>query len=216
MEPFITSAAMPYARQTRFSSGSEPVRKRHLRSIAWACEYARTHLTSVFSGLAPIPSSSTLDAAGPRSFFARSRAVVVSGQIVVHSGSLNETTTTLPRSERSETRLPNWSVRVKPGAAASSATPRSRFGFAIAGVPVCAAGTDGVVVEFAMAITAPMPTPTASETTRTVQCNRRDTPAQYGSTMEGQIRSPPVAVSSSLSASGIRWDLSDLEPDADQ
>ena len=43
------------------------------------------------------------------------------GQIVVHSGSLNETTTTLPRSERSETRLPNWSVSVKPGAVALSA-----------------------------------------------------------------------------------------------
>jgi oligoendopeptidase F len=33
--------------------------------------------------------------------------------------------------------------------------------------------------------------------------------------MEGQIRSPAVAVSS-LSASGVRWDLSDLEPDAEQ
>jgi len=34
--------------------------------------------------------------------------------------------------------------------------------------------------------------------------------------MESQIRSSPVAVSTSLSASGIRWDLSDLEPDADK
>ena len=34
--------------------------------------------------------------------------------------------------------------------------------------------------------------------------------------MDSQIRSSPVAVSTSLSASGIRWDLSDLEPDADQ
>jgi oligoendopeptidase F len=34
--------------------------------------------------------------------------------------------------------------------------------------------------------------------------------------MEGQIRSGAVAVSSSLSAAGVRWDLSDLEPDADR
>jgi oligoendopeptidase F len=34
--------------------------------------------------------------------------------------------------------------------------------------------------------------------------------------MKGEIRSPGVAVSSSLSATGIRWDLSDLEADAAQ
>jgi oligoendopeptidase F len=34
--------------------------------------------------------------------------------------------------------------------------------------------------------------------------------------MQGQIPSPAVAVSSSLSATGIRWDLSDLEPGAEQ
>src|SRR6476646_5411456 len=143
MEPFTTAASMPYARQTRLSSGSEPVRKRHLCSIPCAREYAFTHLTSVFSGLAPIPSSSTLDPAGPSSFLARRSAVVVSGQIVVHSGSLNETTTTLPRSDRNETRLPNWSVSVKPGATALSGTPGSRFGFAIAGVWVTATAVDG-------------------------------------------------------------------------
>jgi oligoendopeptidase F len=39
---------------------------------------------------------------------------------------------------------------------------------------------------------------------------------QYGSRPESQIRSPAVAVSSSLSATGVRWDLTDLEPDAEQ
>src|SRR5215475_4693977 len=34
--------------------------------------------------------------------------------------------------------------------------------------------------------------------------------------MRGQIRSRAVAVSSSLSATGVRWDLTDLEPDAEQ
>ena len=34
--------------------------------------------------------------------------------------------------------------------------------------------------------------------------------------MESQIRSRAVAVSSSLSATGVRWNLSDLEPAADQ
>src|SRR5438552_3691612 len=207
---------MPYARQTRLSSGSDPVRNRHLCSISCAFEYARTHFTSVASGLAPIPSSSTREAAGPSSFLAWSSAVVVSGQIVVHSGSLNETTTTLPRSEPNETRLPNWSVSVKPGAMALSRTPGSSRGFAISGVCVAAIGVAGVVEERATAITAPRPTPTASATPRTVQCNRRDTPPKYGTAIESQIRSPAVAVSSSLSATGVRWDLSDVEPDAAQ
>ena len=72
-------------------------------------------MTSVASGLAPIPTSSTPEAAGPSRAFAWSMAVVVSGQMVVHSGSLKESTTTLPRMELSETRLPNWSVSEKPG-----------------------------------------------------------------------------------------------------
>src|SRR5438067_12688467 len=61
-----------------------------------------------------------------------------------------------------------------------------------------------------------MPAPMASAIPRTVQCSRRDTCLQYGIAMNSQIRSRPVAVSSSLSASGVRWDLSDLEPDAEQ
>jgi oligoendopeptidase F len=61
-----------------------------------------------------------------------------------------------------------------------------------------------------------MPMPATSATPRTIQFSRRDTPPQYGSAPKGEIRSPPVAVSSSLSATGVRWDLSDLEPDADQ
>src|SRR6266516_3444836 len=62
----------------------------------------------------------------------------------------------------------------------------------------------------------PIATPTASAIPRTVQCSRRDTPPKYGSAIQSQIRSRPVAVSSSLSATGVRWDLSDLEPDAEQ
>src|SRR5215471_522456 len=58
-----------------------------------------------------------------------------------------------------------------------------------------------------------MPMPMASASPRTVQCSRRDICLKYGNR---QIRSRPVAVSSSLSASGVRWDLSDLEPDAEQ
>src|SRR6476620_10200421 len=103
----MTDAAIPYDVQTFFIWGSDPVRKRHLRIIPCACEYARTHLTCVAFGLAPTPSSSTSLAAGPSSALARSSAVVVSGQMVVHSGSLNERTTTLQRSEWSETRLPS-------------------------------------------------------------------------------------------------------------
>src|SRR4029077_19181854 len=62
----------------------------------------------------------------------------------------------------------------------------------------------------------PMPTPARSAIPRTVQCSRRDTSVQYGSALESQIRSPAVAVSSSLNAAGVRWDLSDLEPDAER
>src|SRR4051794_169182 len=62
----------------------------------------------------------------------------------------------------------------------------------------------------------PIATPMASAIPRTVQCSRRDTPPKYGSGMESQIRSRAVAVSSSLSATGVRWDLSDLEPGAEQ
>src|SRR4051812_22366464 len=158
--------------------------------------------------------SSTWDAAGPSSFFACSSAVVVSGQMVVHSGSLNERTTTLPRSERNDTRLANWSVSVKPGATALSAAPGSSCGFEKRSGPeeIGTGALDGP----AIAIAAPMPTPTASESPRMVQCSGRDTPLKYGTAMEGQIRSRAVAVSSSLSATGIRWDLSDLEPDAEQ
>src|SRR5206468_11015866 len=113
---------------------------------------------------------------------------VVSGQIVVHSGSLKERTTTLPRSERKETRLPNWSVSVNAGAAALSGTPGSRFGFAGGGAAIGAAGA--VVDEPVTAITAPIPTPTASATPRTAQYSRRATPVQYGTTTESQVRSP--------------------------
>src|SRR5256885_15133962 len=62
----------------------------------------------------------------------------------------------------------------------------------------------------------PIATPMASAIPRTVQCSRRDTPPKYGSAIQSQIRSSAVAVSSSLSATGVRWDLSDLEPDAEQ
>src|SRR5437667_11413085 len=62
----------------------------------------------------------------------------------------------------------------------------------------------------------PIATPTANAIPRTVQCSRRDTPPKYGSAIQSEIRSRAVAVSSSLSANGVRWDLSDLEPDAEQ
>jgi oligoendopeptidase F len=62
----------------------------------------------------------------------------------------------------------------------------------------------------------PAPIPTTSAIPRTIQCSRRDTPLKYGTPIESHIRSPAVAVSSSLSATGVRWDLSDLEPDAEQ
>ena len=53
-----------------------------------------------------------------------------------------------------------------------------------------------------------MPTPTASERPKPVRPQRRDNRPKYGTAMESQIRSPAVAVSSSLSATGIRWNLS--------
>ena len=175
-------------------------------SIPWAREYARTHFTCVASGLAPIPSRSTCEPAGPSSFFACSRAVVVSGQIVVHFGSLNASTTTLPRNELSETRLPNWSVSVKPGAAALSRAPGSRSGFAIPGVCVADTGVDGVVLEGrATEMTIPMPTPTASAIPRTVHCSRRDTSLQYAPRGIAlmPVRRLPLAGTASLSSAAM-------------
>src|SRR5579884_588178 len=160
-----------------------------------------------------MPSSSTRAAAGPSSTFACSSAVVVSGQMVVHFGSLKETTTTLPRNERSDTRLPNWSVSVKPGAAPLSRVPGSSCGFRLATSGPTETGPGDELEERSTATAAPIPMPRASAAPSTIKCSRRDTPAQYGS---GQIRSRAVAVSSSLSANGIHWDLSDLEPDAEQ
>ena len=87
--------------------------------------------------------------------------------MVVHFGSLNARTTTLPRSERSETRLPNWSVSVKPGATALSRAPGSRFGFAIPGGS--ATGVAGVFEGRLAAMAVPMPMPATSATPRTIQ-----------------------------------------------
>jgi oligoendopeptidase F len=69
----------------------------------------------------------------------------------------------------------------------------------VAGVP------EGRVAAMAVPIAAPP----MSAIPRTVQWSLRDTRGKY-------VRSPPVAVSSSLSATGVRWDLGDLEPDAEQ
>src|SRR5262249_61450918 len=77
-------------------------------------------------------------------------------------------------------------------------------------------GVEVEPVEWTIAIRAPMLAPRASESPRIVQCSRRDTPPKYGTAMRTQIRSGGVAVSSSLSATGVRWNLSDLEPDAEQ
>ena len=61
---------------------------------------------------------------------ASSIAVVVSGQIVVHSESLKSSSVTFPRNERSETGRPNWSDSVNPGAGRpDSAEPGSNEGF---------------------------------------------------------------------------------------
>ena len=51
----------------------------------------------------------------------------------------------------------------------------------------------------------------ASESPRTVQSSRRDTCLSIAADV-APVRSRAVAVSSSLSASGVRWDLSDLVP----
>ena len=60
-----------------------------------------------------------------------------------------------------------------------SGAPGSSAGLALDGVCVSATGVAGAVVEeWATAITAPMPTPTASARPRTIQCSRRDTPPQ--------------------------------------
>ena len=141
------------------------MRKRHLWSIRCALEYARTHLTPVASGFAPTPTSSTRDADGPSNSFARRSAVVVSGQMVVHFGSLKERTTTLPRSDRSETRLPNWSVRLKPGAAPLRCVPGSTAGFIRRGPDEI--GSAGAPEEWTIEIAAPMPTPTNNAIPRT-------------------------------------------------
>ena len=71
----------------------------------------------------------------PSIAFASSIAVVVSGQIVVHSESLNARITTLPRKSCSDTGWPNWSVSVKSGAGPDSAVPGSRYGFVASASP---------------------------------------------------------------------------------
>ena len=64
-------------------------------------------LDEVAVGLASMPRSCTREAAAPSMARASTIAVVVSGQIVVHSESLKARITTLPRNDRSETGLPN-------------------------------------------------------------------------------------------------------------
>ena len=55
-------------------------------------------------------------ASGPSRLTAPVRLAVPSGHTVVHSESTKVSTTALPRNWDSETRWPNWSVSVKPGA----------------------------------------------------------------------------------------------------
>ena len=62
------------------------------------------------------PEQRDLRSGPPSRRWAATIAVVVSGQIVVHSESLKARITTWPRKERSDTRAPNWSMRVKSGA----------------------------------------------------------------------------------------------------
>jgi hypothetical protein len=90
-----------------FSCAGEPVRKRHPWTIPCSSGYARTSAIEVAARLASIPSSATRDEADPSIAFASSIAVVVSGQIVVHSESVNARITTSRRKDRSDTRLPN-------------------------------------------------------------------------------------------------------------
>ena len=85
-------------------------------------------MIEVASGLASIPSSWTFEPAAPSICLASTIAVVVSGQIVVHSESLKARITTRPRKECSETGRPNWSVSVKSGAGPDSGVPGSRYG----------------------------------------------------------------------------------------
>src|ERR1700758_4257894 len=93
--------------------------------------------------------------------------------MVVHSGSLKERTTTLPRKERSETRLPNWSVSVKPGAAPLSTVPGSSCGFATAAL--VATGLAGAPDARTTEMAAPTPTPRTSAIPKTSQYSRCDT-----------------------------------------
>jgi hypothetical protein len=74
-------------------------------------------------------------------FFASTIAVVVRGQMVVHSESLKARITTFPRNDRSEICLPNWSASAKPGAWADKLVPGSRSGL-FASVPVVLAPLD--------------------------------------------------------------------------
>jgi AcrR family transcriptional regulator len=94
-------------------------------------------------------------------FFASTIAVVVRGQIVVHSESLKARITTLPRNDRSETCLPNWSVSANPGAWPDRLVPGSSSGL-FASVPDVPAPLDVSSVP-ATRITATAATATPSQ-----------------------------------------------------
>ena len=85
-------------------------------------------------------------------------------------GIVDARTTTFPRSERRETRLPNWSVSVNAGAAPSSFVPGSSCGFMTAAADWAGrvSGAAGAPDEFTTAIAAPIPTPTRSAAPRTI------------------------------------------------
>src|SRR5579875_1285004 len=124
---------MWYAFQVAWSRASGPVRKSHWLTMPCAREYDITSATLMASGLASTPSSWTFSPALPSSSFASTMLWVVSGQIVVHSESVNARMTTLPRNWFSDIGWPNWFTSVMSGAGAlPSEEPRSRLGLASA------------------------------------------------------------------------------------
>src|SRR3984957_2146918 len=98
-----------------------------------AREYDITSETLLASGLASTLSNWTASPALPSSSFASTIDADSSGQTSVHSASMKDSTTTLPRNWLSDICWPNWLVSVKTGAfLLPSDPPRSRLGFASA------------------------------------------------------------------------------------
>src|SRR5215472_7408166 len=117
----------------------------------------------------------------PRSEFASMNSLDTSGQMSVQCESMKVSTTVWPRKLASEIGLPDWSARVKPGAAASgtgdSCIKVASLVFTLAGMPVGRIG--GVLLRAPSFVTAnantvAKTTPDTSATVASMIVERRD------------------------------------------